>query len=227
MTSLSRTILPIFILCFSLNLHAFSEDFSAHKPNAEGEMRISHMEQQRLMFSDGPLKIDVHLRNFGSWDRIKLESAAKILLQVMNSELFKQEVLTHTYQGEIGFHENKGMSNLEIYEHLMTGAEDLMPEIDYTMNFDLTLYRSLNPWSKVKGYTKPDTMRIWLNTKFYRRTSWTAIDVAANMAHEWVHKMGFGHSYNYTPQRPYTVPYAIGNIVGRVAKELGLEDTSL
>ena len=69
----------------------------------------------------------------------------------------------------------------------------------------------------------PDTMRIWIHKKFFRRSSWTPVDVAANMAHEWVHKIGFGHDYYYTEDRPYSVPYAIGNIVAEVANLMGYE----
>ena len=31
--------------------------------------------------------------------------------------------------------------------------------------------------------------------------------------HEWLHKIGFEHSYYNNSDRPYTVPYAIGEIV--------------
>ena len=168
------------------------------------------------------LKVDIHLRNFNQWDREKLSQAKSILETVMNSPQFKQRVLSFTFKGERRFNESNGMSNEEIFEHLMTGAEDLMPERDQTMNFDLTLYRSLNPWSKVKGYTEPDSMRIYLNKKYYRRVSWTTIDVAANLAHEWVHKMGFGHDYYANEERPFTVPYAIGRIVEETATSMGL-----
>lgn len=168
------------------------------------------------------LKVDMHLRNFNQWDREKLAQAKSVLETVMNSPQFKKRVLGFTFKGERRFNENNGMSNKEIFEHLMTGAEDLMPEHDQTMNFDLTLYRSLNPWSKVKGYTEPDSMRIYLNKKYYRRVSWTIIDVAANLAHEWVHKMGFGHEYYDNEERPFTVPYGIGRIVEETATSMGL-----
>ena len=167
------------------------------------------------------LQVEVSFRNFNDCDKRKVNEAVVILEEVMNSQEFKERVLNFTFKGERRFHENNGLSNFEIYNLLMSGEEVLIPGADGVMNFDLTLYRSWNPWSKVKGYTKPDTIRIWINKKFFRRTSWTVVDVASNMAHEWVHKMGFGHAYNYNSDRPYSVPYAIGNIVGEVARELG------
>lgn len=168
------------------------------------------------------LKIKVKTRNFTDRDKVKLYRAIQILDEVMNSKELKEMILNYSFKGSNTFNQNNGMTNQEIYDHFMTGAEDLKSEIDNTMDFDLTMYRSWNPWSKVKGYTKPDTMRIWIHSKFYRRTSWTAIDVASNMAHEWVHKMGFGHEYYHNEDRPFTVPYAIGGLVGTVAKNLGL-----
>jgi len=170
------------------------------------------------------LKIKVHTRNFTDKDKRKLYKAIQILDKVMSSNELKSLILNYQFNGNTSFNQNNEMTNEEIYNHFLTGAEELKPDEDHTMDFDLTMYRSWNPWSDVKGYTKPDTMRIWIHSKFYRRSSWTAVDVAANMAHEWVHKMGFGHPYYYNDDRPHTVPYAIGRLVGEVAKKLNLNN---
>ena len=198
----------------------FTKDFlHLDKVSDPKDRKTEHL-QSSLTGSPNQLKVKVFLRNFLAKDAEKINQAVKILNTVMNSQEFKQAVLSYTFEGEKRFHKNKGMTNQEIFNHLMTGAEDLMPEVDHIMNFDLTLYRSLNPWSKVKGYTLPDTMRIWMNTRYFKRSSWTKYDVAANMAHEWVHKMGFGHAYENNPDRAHSVPYAIGRIVGDLAKKL-------
>jgi hypothetical protein len=167
------------------------------------------------------LKVVVKTRNFNTQNMVKMNKAIEILEVVMNSKELKALILKYNYEGKVGFYQNNGMTNSQIYHHLMSGAESLKPDIDRAMNFDLTLYRSLNPWSTVKGYTKPDTMRIWLHSKFYKKDSWSALDVAANMAHEWVHKMGFGHDYYYSEVRRFSVPYAIGGLVSKVASQLG------
>lgn len=199
----------------------YSEHIHKHPdPSSLDDLQVEHLRAREVNRSNS-LKVDVYLRNFNDWESRKIERAKEILEVVMNSPEFKTRVLNFTFKGERRFHRNEGMSNQQILDHLMTGAEDLMPEADGVMNFDLTLYTSWNPWSTVKGYTKPDTMRIWLHTKYFRRTSWTPVDVAANMAHEWVHKMGFGHAYENNPDRPWSVPYAIGRIVGQIAQEMG------
>jgi hypothetical protein len=183
------------------------------------DMRTSHLKSYDPNRSS-PLTTDIYLRNFSKEvDREKISKANTLLLKIMNSEEFKQRVLNFTFKSKKQFNDNNGKTNQEIYDHLMTGAEVLMPGSRGIMNFDLTLYTSKNPFSKVKGYTLPDTMRIWINKKYFRQSSWTPRDVAANMAHEWVHKMGFGHDYNHNTDRPYTVPYGVGYIVQDLADQ--------
>ncbi|MBT4793515.1 MAG: hypothetical protein HON90_18225 [Halobacteriovoraceae bacterium] len=216
-----RIVLLCLTMTFALNVHA--DDYPVFTNTLEGGEVTNSEDIGLISHKSLPLKIKVKTRSFSNKDKVKLVNAVKVLAKVMNSPEFKQEVLNFSYKGDRSFHQNNGMSNEEIYRHLMTGAEELSPEHNKTMDFDLTMYRSWNPFSKVKGYTKPDTMRIWVHSKYYRRASWDQISVASNMAHEWVHKMGFGHAYYYNNDRPSSVPYAIGRIVSKVAKDLGLE----
>jgi len=189
----------------------------------EEEMKNYPLQEGVQTYQSLELITEVQTRNFTYNDKLKLYKAIKILETVVNSPEFREEIYQHQYNGKTTFFENKGYSNEEIYQIFMSGAEVLNPVNDKVMNFDLTMYRSKNPFSKVKGYTKPDTNRIWIHSKFYRLESWTPTDVAANMVHEWVHKIGFGHSYYFDSNRPYSVPYAIGGIVSKVAKKLNLE----
>lgn len=224
-------LLSILLSFFSIQAFGFSNDFlqidnthyayrtyNVYEDNPYLNLTDSLNELEE---TQNTLSVDVHMRNFNSSSKLKIEKAKKILEFVMNSQEFKTKILNFTWKGKKEFNNNKNMSNLEIYNHLMTGEEDLLPRSTGVMNFDLTLYRSKNPWSKVKGYTTPDSMRIYMNKKFFFRSSWTAIDVAANMAHEWVHKMGFGHDYRFNEDRPFSVPYAVGNIVSQLAKKMG------
>lgn len=220
---MKKLLLLSLVLSFmTTNVFAFSfADFvELDEASSPEDMRVDHLRTSKLKTSN-QLSVDVYMRNFTEVDQAKVYKAVEILETVINSQEFKERVYNFTWRGEKQFNQNNGLSNKEIYKHIMTGEEILMPHSVGIMNFDLTLYRSKNPWSKVKGYTKPDTMRIWMNKKFFRKSSWTPIDVAGNMAHEWVHKMGYGHAYNNNPDRPYTVPYAIGYIVGDIAREMG------
>ena len=57
-----------------------------------------------------------------------------------------------------------------------------------------------------------------MNTKYFDR--YTPYQVAGNLTHEWLHKMGFTHDSAATSTRPYSVPYAVGYIVRQLAGEL-------
>lgn len=210
------------LLLLSTNSYAFSyANFVELDPDAIPEDFTSYSIQHMKSRKSTKLGVDVYMRNFDDKDQAKVLKAKEILEVIMNSEEFKNRVLNFTYNGKKEFHQNNGLTNEEIYNHLMTGEELLMPNSTGVMNFDLTLYTSKNPWSKVKGYTNPDSMRIYINRKFFKLSSWTPVDTAGNMAHEWVHKMGFGHDYRDNNDRPYSVPYAIGYIVGEMAREMG------
>lgn len=210
------TILLMLLIFGSLNSFAFHHERSHYSDQYVARLARSPENLDSL-------DVQVKFRNFDTRDKAKVNSAVEILKKVVNSPEFKERVLSFSFEGQNQFYQNNGMSNQEIYDLIMSGEEILMPSADHVMNFDLTLYRSWNPFSKVKGYTLPDTMRIWINKKFFRKQSWSEVDVAANMAHEWVHKIGFGHDYYFTPDRPYSVPYAIGNIVADVANLMGYE----
>jgi hypothetical protein len=81
------------------------------------------------------------------------------------------------------------------------------------MDLEVELYYAAN---SVVGYTYGGSKRIWVNTKFFN--SFKENSVAGNLFHEWLHKLGYTHSYASTPTRPYSVPYAIGRIMGNIGK---------
>lgn len=144
----------------------------------------------------------------------KLEEAFRVLEIAVNSEEFKERVINFkNTRGERAFASNKGLTNEEIYRIFMEGRETLQPETEGEMNFYLKLY--YRPWSKVIGYTTPTTNVININWKFFK--NYRPSDVAANLAHEWTHKIGFGHT---SAKEHDSVPYAIGYIVGDIAERI-------
>jgi hypothetical protein len=221
-TKMKKSVIVLFLtISQSVFSHGFESFVELKHAATPEEMDTSHLKTIGS-YSQDKLQASVHLRNFSlEKDKQKVQAGTDLLVLIINSDEFKLRVLNFTFKEKKQFNKNQGKTNLEIYNHLMTGSEVLMPESSGIMNFDLTLYKSKNPWSKVKGYTKKDTMRIWINKKFFRRSSWEPKDVAANMAHEWVHKMGYGHAFKYNSDRPSTVPYAIGYIIHDIASEMG------
>lgn len=156
---------------------------------------------------------NVNFVNFEKSDQDKVYKAIEIIKKVVQSEEFKQRIITYTYQGEKQFIDNNGMSNEEILASIFEGREILLPETDHEMDLELELY--YKRFTSVVGYTTADTLRIWMNTKFF--DSYTPLDVAGNIFHEWLHKIGFDHDFNYSESRDHSVPYAIGYLI----EELG------
>lgn len=157
------------------------------------------------------LEINANLRDFIADREGKMLDALERLKIVVNSKEFKQQILNHEYQGQKMFVDNQGYSNLEIYNLIMLGAETLSPSEDEEIDIDITLYYSNN---STVGYTYPDTNRIWVNDKFFAVNSLGK--VAANVLHEWTHKIGFDHDFKRTTRRNFSIPYGVGTIIEKM-----------
>jgi len=155
----------------------------------------------------------VEFTNFGSEDEAKVYKAIEIIKKVVASTEFRQRIIDFTYQGKKQFVDNKGLSNEQIYQIILDGKEDLKPEVDNEMDLELELYYS---WRSTVGYTYPNTLRIWMNTKFFNY--YTPTEVAGNIFHEWTHKLGFEHASSYSTSRDSSVPYAIGYLIEELGK---------
>jgi hypothetical protein len=146
----------------------------------------------------------------------KLNEAMRLLELAVNSQEFKDRVLNFKNTlGEPQFASNKGLTNQQIFEIFMEGRETLQHNTPGEMNFFLKLYH--RPWSRVIGYTSGNTNVIHINWRFFRK--YRPYDVAANLAHEWTHKMGFDHK---SAKEHDSAPYAIGYIVGDIAQRIYL-----
>ncbi|WP_408096113.1 hypothetical protein ACJVC5_13825 [Peredibacter sp. HCB2-198] len=154
------------------------------------------------------------LTNFTVEDEEKVQKAFEIIKKVVGSEEFRSRVIHFTYQGKKQFVDNKGMTNAEIYQAVLDGREDLKPEVDHEMDLELELYYS---WRNTVGYTTPNALRIYMNTKFFN--PYTPAQVAGNVFHEWTHKLGFDHDTNYSVSRDSSVPYALGYLMEELGKQ--------
>lgn len=154
------------------------------------------------------------LNNFEREQEAKILQAAELVREVIASREFRNAVINHTYNGRKTFIDNRGLTNTQIYLMMLQGAEQLLPDSNNAMDVELELYYQSNA---TIGYTMPSTSRIWMNTKYF--DSYEPYQVAGNLIHEWLHKLGFTHSSEYNSARPYSVPYAIGYIVRSMARE--------
>lgn len=153
------------------------------------------------------------LVNFNATQQDKIIDAAERIKEVVGSLEFKEAILNHSYQGKKTFVDNGGLTNLQIYYRLLQGAEQLSPAKNNAVDAELELYYDGS--ATTVGYTTPNTKRIWMNTKFFN--NFTPAQVAGNLTHEWLHKLGFGHAASSNSSRPYSVPYAIGYIMKKLA----------
>ncbi|MFP5384902.1 MAG: hypothetical protein ACLGHN_02400 [Bacteriovoracia bacterium] len=159
---------------------------------------------------------DVHanLSGFSRDQEDKIYKAIELIKQVIATPEFKKKVLSKTYKGKKQYVDNNGLSNAQIYKKLLEGSEVLNPGSDNTMNLNLESYFVS---ANVIGYTKPSITTVYLNRKYLNQGSFTTNEVAMNLTHEWLHKLGFKHSVKKTASRAHSVPYAIGYIMRSLA----------
>lgn len=159
-------------------------------------------------------------RGFSGNDLEKIKSALKWTEQVINSEEFRRAVIDHTWQGKRQF-SSTSMSTQDVLTSLIIGREILSKIDDYEWDLDLELYYSR--LSRVIGYTYPNVTTVYMNSKYFAYFS--VPQVVNNIVHEHCHKLGFDHDFNYTDRRPYSVPYAVGDIAQRVCEKMKGEDS--
>jgi hypothetical protein len=165
--------------------------------------------------------VGMQVKGFNDSGEEKIKDAFRILEIAVNSEEFKERVLNFVNdKGEREFASNNGKTNEEIYQIFMEGRELLQEDTPGEMNFYLKQY--YRPWSRVIGYTNGDTNVININYRFFK--NYMPYDVAANLAHEWTHKIGFDHK---SAQEHDSAPYAIGYILGDIAEKIYKEGSKL
>lgn len=150
-------------------------------------------------------------------EKNRIENSFPIIEAVINSQEFKERVVSYVGSNrKREYASNKGLTNEMIYEKLMEGKELLNgTNTPFEMNLDIQRYLSGNPWSKVIAYTTPGkSPYIFVNGRKYKNISTTGI--AGNLTHEWIHLMGFYHD---SAKDQDSVPYAIGSIMGQLAKK--------
>ena len=156
----------------------------------------------------------LHLINFPKEQKNKILVAIDLIKKVVLSPEFKSRIINHTVNGEKTFVDNKGLTNEQIYQMILEGAEVLIPEKNNRMDVELELYQEKNT---TIGYTYPHTTKIWINSEYFNQYS--PVQIADNLFHEWMHKLGFDHALTYSKKRNYSVPYAVGYLVEELASK--------
>jgi hypothetical protein len=159
---------------------------------------------------------NVKLHGMNSTREEKIYQSIELLRTIFATPEFRSRILNHRYRGRKSFAFNKGLTNEQIYRKILSGMEKLEGESNNAMDVEIALFTDLK--SKVLGYTKPNTRKIWMNTKYFNENT-SPVELSSHMMHEWLHKLGFGHERKRCNNRKYSVPYAIGYIVKDLTKE--------
>ena len=144
--------------------------------------------------------------------------------QAINSKFFKEKILNHTYKNKPRFIYNNGLSNQEIFDKIISGAESLNPDVDYEADLYLNLDKSPRRGRTI-GYTNENTNHIYTYETWFDDKP--IYEYSGHIAHEWCHKLGFEHQKNPSKKRQYTVPYAVGNLIREIAASLYLKLTDI
>jgi hypothetical protein len=145
----------------------------------------------------------------------KAHEAVNLFVEVFNKAEFKTRVLNHKWKGKEQFADNEGLTNAQVFEKLMAGSEISNKGKDYNADLKLRAYYKMWPFGSAIGHADADKGEIITKWKFIRQSSVEGL--AGHYAHEYCHLLGFGHDFDVTNQREYSVPYAIGNLVEELA----------
>lgn len=154
------------------------------------------------------------LVNFKPSEITKITKAGGILEEVVNSQEFKNKVLNHSYNGKKQFVDT-ALTNEQVYEKVMKGAESYKKEDNGKIDISLTMYYSS---ASTIGYTTAGSDMVFLNRKFH--DTYDSYEQTSNLYHEWTHKLGFEHAQKWSKPRDYSVPYALGSIVKELSASL-------
>ncbi len=157
---------------------------------------------------------NVKTYNMTSAQEKKISDAERKIKNIVATDAFRNAILNHTYNGKKTFVDNKGLTNAQIYAKILAAAEIKYPSKNNRMDLGVKLYFDN---STTIGWTNPSITYINMNKKYFNK--YNASQVSSNMMHEWMHKLGFGHAVNYSTKRNYSVPYAIGSIIMRLASK--------
>lgn len=178
-----------------------------------------------LPISSYAFDVTLKLKGFNQEQEQKIFKAAELIKEIVLSEEFKKAVISKSFNNEFTFKDNAGLTNEQIYQKIIEGKELVGHNTTANGNMDLELVLYRDDQSNTIGYTYPHISHVYINEKFLNR--FEPYQVANNLFHEWLHKIGFDHSVEKTPEREHSVPYALGYIVKDMAKGISQDIAQL
>ncbi len=148
-------------------------------------------------------------------EKTKYNAACSMIETIVVSAAFESSVKTHrSCNGSVGYYGTSselGNVGTSVYNHIRAGNETRpnATATDQEMDMIVEMYRDDS--SNTIGYTYATSNQIWVNRKY--SDTYKPSSLGSNLFHEWLHKLGYGHSSASTSCRPYSVPYGIGTII--------------
>lgn len=192
--------------------------------SGSGSGAMSEMTEADLTATEAPapvqaqtFDINAQLSGFDRDQEEKIYKAFDLIKRVVASDEFKRKVLGKKHNGKKQYVDNNGLTNAQIYKRLLEGSEMLNQAKNNTMDLELQAYYEK---ANVIGYTKPSIKTVYVNTRYLDMKSFGVNEVAMNLTHEWLHKLGFKHAQKKTATRKDSVPYGVGYIMRSLAGKM-------
>lgn len=145
--------------------------------------------------------VEIHgIKNATPQQKAKFQFSADQLADELNKKSFWDEVKLEF----IFWKYKNGFSFDEFQKYVLSGRDKFNDIPDGDLDVYVTFYYS---WRSVVGYTTPRTWFTWINRKFFNK--FDDADIAGNIAHEYLHNLGFDHP---NADRDSLV-YKFGNLV--------------
>jgi hypothetical protein len=167
---------------------------------------------------------------FTTVQKQKLDKALPLLEEVLTSLQFKNAILNYTRpDGTLGFYFRKRRdgtfidayhTNQQVYDKLMAGKEQNGNVADNQCDLYLHVKQGIGKDPDVVGYGYPGKKRIYTYGDWLNKRTFTEVNYAGHILHEWCHKLGFTHRRKRNTNRRYSVPYRIRRLFEAVYNEL-------
>lgn len=164
------------------------------------------------------IKIERLFKFKKKWMRKKARRVVVLMNEVINSDKFKKEILDYDFKDRRYRLDPKEQhreitDNQEIYDILMRGHEQNSEDgVDYTWKLRIALGRFNDQVGRRQG-------NLITTQNWFLKIKGNEAKVASHWFHEYAHMLGFYHDKKKTPIRPYSVPYALNEIVEKVLLE--------
>lgn len=159
-------------------------------------------------FAQTRIKTNVlNLRYATAKDKTRNAAAFKHIESIVNNESFRSKILNLTYTQTTTTPEEILASILKAEENFSGGTRGVI---------DMFLEMYYEEEGAI-GFTYANDPYVYLNR--WVQSSYTPMETAGNLFHEWLHKLGHTHSFEWTEDRKDSVPYKLGYLLRDMAVE--------